>query len=53
MPHDQLRVHLLDKIHCHADHDPVRTDDELDSAVRCATAGLEVFAAREGLVVEV
>ena len=34
-------------------HDPVRTDDELDSVVRCATAGLEVFAAREGLVVEV
>ena len=34
-------------------HDPVRTDDELDAVSGCAVSGLEVFAAREGLVVSV
>ncbi len=34
-------------------HDPVRTDDELDAVSACAVTGLDVFAAREGLVVRV
>ena len=34
-------------------HDPVRTDEELDAVAGCGVAGLEVFAAREGLVVRV
>ena len=34
-------------------HDPVRTDDELDTRGACAATALEVFAAREGLVVAV
>jgi len=33
-------------------HDPERTDAELDSIESCAGSGLEVFAAREGLVLE-
>jgi len=34
-------------------HDPVRTDDELDAVSGCGVSGLEVFAAREGLVVNI
>lgn len=33
-------------------HDPERTDDELDAYSPCGSAMTEVFAAREGLVVE-
>lgn len=32
-------------------HDPVRTDDELDARGACGQSALEVFPAREGLVV--
>lgn len=34
-------------------HDPVRTDDELDSRGSCGQSALEVFPAREGLVVRI
>lgn len=32
-------------------HDPVRTDDELDARAACTASTVEVFPAREGLVV--
>lgn len=34
-------------------HDPVRTDDELDVVAGCGVSGVEVLAAREGLVIRV
>lgn len=34
-------------------HDPVRTDDELDARAACTPSTVEVFPAREGLVVSI